>query len=46
MMGFSVASMLVFFYQVFMLGLMILAAYALILVIKALKIYIKKNGGY
>ena len=46
MMGFSVASMLVFFYQVFMLGLMILAAYAIILVIKALKIYIKKNGGY
>ena len=45
-MGFSVGALLVLFFQVFMFGLMILAAYALILVIKALQIYIRKNGGY
>jgi hypothetical protein len=44
MMGFTIASLIALFIQVLLLGLIVLAAYALILVIKALQIYIRKNN--
>ncbi len=43
MMGFSIGALVLIFVQVFMLALMVLAAYALILAIIALQIYIRKN---
>ncbi|NLO09515.1 MAG: hypothetical protein GX129_06550 [Clostridiales bacterium] len=46
MMGFSMAGLILIFVQVFSIALMVLGAYALILIIKALQIYIRKNGGY
>lgn len=46
MIGFSIASLIVIFVQVFSIALMILGAYTLILAIKALQIYIRKNRDY
>lgn len=45
MMGFSLASLILLFFQILSVGLMVLGVYALILIIKALQIYIRKNGG-
>ncbi len=45
MMGFSLASLILLFFQILSVGLMVLGVYALILIIRALQIYIRKNGG-
>jgi hypothetical protein len=46
MMGLSLASLFMLFIQVLLVALIGLGVYALILVIKALQIYIRKNSGH
>ena len=46
MAGFSIAAWFILLVQILLVALIGLGVYALILVIKVLKIYIRKNGGY
>lgn len=46
MLGISITSLFILLVQILSVGLMVLGVYALILIIKALQIYIRKNGGF